>query len=392
VSGSDLQALFAAVASAAGVAAPSTIVAPRAMPGLVAERRDSLSREADLLARLTDRYAVSTHEGSVRAVVMSELPAWARARATVDSGGNIVVSAGPDRDTVVIMAHMDEVGLEVTNVLPNGMVALKAVGGFFPTLFAGQPALLHRDDDRQAAPSLRDCAASSASATRGVFVPEDSTRQRAVYAWFGDDPASLGIAPGMFVTGYKCAARLGDLRFTARSIDDRAGSTALLLAINAIDPAKLDHKVVFAWSTREEIGLNGAAALAAQLRTNVKRVYAIDTFVSSDSPLENQAFADTPIGQGAVARMLDNSSVTPPQDIQALVQLARAQRIPLQVGTTNGGNDGSEFTRYGAVDVPIGWPLRNSHSPAEVIDLRDVRSLWKLLVAIAQAPVPPFAR
>src|SRR2546422_7754832 len=44
------------------------------------------------------------------------------------------------------------------------------------------------------------------------------------------------------------------------------------------------------------------------------------------------------------------------------------------LGTTNGGNDGSTFTPYGVVDVPMGWPLRYSHSPAEVVDLRDVRS------------------
>jgi putative aminopeptidase FrvX len=37
------------------------------------------------------------------------------------------------------------------------------------------------------------------------------------------------------------------------------------------------------------------------------------------------------------------------------------------------------------VNVPIGWPLRYSHSPAEVIDLRDVRSLARLVAALAQA-------
>ena len=39
-----------------------------------------------------------------------------------------------------------------------------------------------------------------------------------------------------------------------------------------------------------------------------------------------------------------------------------------------------------ALDVPIGWPLRYSHSPAEVIDLRDLRSLSRLIAALAVAP------
>jgi putative aminopeptidase FrvX len=118
----------------------------------------------------------------------------------------------------------------------------------------------------------------------------------------------------------------------------------------------------------------------------VQRVLAVDTFVSSDSPIETSRFADTPIGEGAVARMLDNSSVTPPEEFARLVRIANANHIPLQWGTTNGGNDGSEFVRFGVPDVPIGWPLRYSHSPAEVIDLRDIRSLSRLVAAMASAP------
>jgi putative aminopeptidase FrvX len=36
------------------------------------------------------------------------------------------------------------------------------------------------------------------------------------------------------------------------------------------------------------------------------------------------------------------------------------------------------------VDVPIGWPLRYSHSPAEVIDLKDLVSLADVVRAAAE--------
>jgi len=87
-------------------------------------------------------------------------------------------------------------------------------------------------------------------------------------------------------------------------------------------------------------------------------------------------------------RALDNSSATPPAEVDRVLSIARAARIPMQVGTTNGGNDGSEFVRYGAVDVPIGWPLRYSHSPAEVIDLRDLVSLSRIIERLAHASEP----
>ena len=397
ISGADLIDLDQAAARRAGV--DENAIAPvrpdDALP-TVAEARDDLTPYADLLARLTDRYGVSRHEGSVRDLVRANLPAWAKPLAVTDTAGNLYVAAGPDRDTVVIVAHMDEVGFEVQAIEPDGRVALRNAGGFIPTLFTGQPALLHRDGDAQGSTSARDCMATSASSTHGVFLLPDATSvgpaggaRRApatIYAWFGPDPARLGVAPGMTVTGFKCATRLGQRRFSARSIDDRAGDTALLFAMRGINPKTLTHKVIFAFSTREEIGLEGAAALAAEFGVSVKRVLAIDTFVSSDTPFEPHRFADTPIGDGAVARMLDNSSVTPPEEFARLVRIAQAHHIPVQWGTTNGGNDGSEFTKFGVLDVPIGWPLRYSHSPAETIDLRDVRSLARLVAALAVEP------
>jgi putative aminopeptidase FrvX len=115
-------------------------------------------------------------------------------------------------------------------------------------------------------------------------------------------------------------------------------------------------------------------------------VHAVDTFVSSDSPVESRRFAYAPIGQGAVVRALDNSSVASPEEIERLVRLARSSGIALQVGVTNGGNDGSELARYGAIDAALAWPLRYSHSPAEVIDLRDLRALTRIVAAAAKAP------
>ena len=195
---------------------------------------------------------------------------------------------------------------------------------------------------------------------------------------------SLGVRVGQTITMPKQYVRLAGTRATGRSFDDRMGCAALILALRRLDRAKLKHPVIFVFSVREEIGLEGAAAVARQLGTTVRRVHAIDTFVSADSPLEPQNFAVARLGAGAVARALDNSSITPPAYVDSLVQLARTRAIALQIGTTNGGNDGSTFTPYGAIDVAIGWPLRYSHSPAEVIDLKDLVSLADIVRAIAE--------
>lgn len=197
----------------------------------------------------------------------------------------------------------------------------------------------------------------------------------------GNVTATLGTGSPRRLAACALDVRLAGTRATGRSFDDRVGSAAQVLALRRLDRAALKHHVIFVWST---LGLEGAKAVAATLGTTARRVHAIDTFVSADSPLELPNFAVAPIGEGAVARALDNSSITPPAYVDSLVALARAHGVKLQVGTTNGGNDGSVFTPYGVVDVPLGWPLRYSHSPAEVIDLRDVVSLADMIQAVAE--------
>ena len=327
-----------------------------------------------VLAHLVETYGVSSAEGPVREAVKRLLPAWAKSE--TDTAGNLWVRVGEGSPVVVFIAHLDEIGFRVTGIGDDGTLELEPRGGFFSSLFEAQPALVHTDRGDVA----------------GVFMPRDSGLTRHtppplrvdVGARSRAGAMARDVSPGATVTMSKQYVRLTGTRATGRSFDDRVGSAAQLLALRRLDRPALKHQVIFIWSVREEIGLEGAAVAAAALGTTPRRVYAIDTFVSADSPLELPNFAVAPIGGGAVARAIDNSSVTPPAYVDSLVQVARARGVALQIGTTNGGNDGSVFTPYGVVDVAIGWPLRYSHSPVEVVDLKDVVSLADLIRAVAE--------
>ena len=224
----------------------------------------------------------------------------------------------------------------------------------------------------------RDSAGAAPRRSPGALRVDPGTTSRAA-------TEALGIRPGDAVTMPKAFVPLAGSRVTGRSMDDRVGCAALLLALRRLDARKLRHAVAFVFSVREEIGLEGAQAAAAELAPErPARVHAVDTFVSADAPLEIPTFADAPLGAGAVVRAIDNSSVAPAAQVDTLLALARSRRIPLAAGTTNGGNDGSVFTVYGASDVGLGWPLRYAHSPAEVIDLADLIALAGVVQAIAE--------
>ena len=384
----DAEALRLAVARAAGRGgsdAPGWISLP-GTPGARTPRRDALAPVAGLLDSLVELPGVPEHEHRVRDAVLAALPAWARQRATTDSLGNLIVSAGPDRDTVLFVAHLDEVGYTVTGIARDGTVSLRSRGGVIPSAWEGQPALLHFDP----APGSSTVRPS----LPGIFLPRDEVRPtlrrpRDVRAWFGMDSAALssaGVRAGLGVTAYKRGRRLGTTRFTGRGLDDRAGTTALILALRHIDPARLPHTIIFAWSVAEEGGLVGARAMADRFGPTLRRVHAVDTFVSSDTPLESPHFAHAPLGAGPVMRGLDDGMISPRAERERILAIAREAGIPIQVGTTHGSTDGTVFVRWGAPNVGLSWPGRYSHSPAELLDLRDLQALARLVAAVALAP------
>src|SRR5688572_20768061 len=332
---------------------------------------------------IADLPGVAGHEAPVRAAVLAALPAWARSRAVVDSIGNVVVAMGPDRDSVAFIAHMDEVGFEVASILPDGRVTLRTRGGAVIPSWESTPAMLHFE-----APGT----ATSPPPLRGVFVPRDSGRARSpgtLTAWFGLDSAQLvarGVREGLSLTSYKRADRLLGSRITGRASDDRTGTTALLFALRRINPDSLSHKVIFVWSVQEEGGLNGARFFGDRHGVNLRRVYSIDTFVSSDTPKESPHFAFAPLGSGMVLRGLDNSSQVPRAERDRILAIARTRNIPVQLGTTFGSTDGSAIQPWGPVNIGLSWPGRYSHGPAEVLDLRDVDALIRMIVALTTAP------
>ncbi len=342
----------------------------------------------EILRILVPSYGVSNHEGPVREEVKKLLPTWAKPE--TDEAGNLIlklgtVEAGSKSPRILVVAHMDEIGFEVKSISKDGRLEVVWRGGGELSFFAGHPALVHSDaGDKDAIVELPNgWDQPKFEWPRG---PENAIRVD-VGARSPDDVAKLNIKVGDSITISKAYRPLLGTRANGRAFDDRVGDAALISAVWALAGPLKGRDVTFVWSTGEEEGLLGAAAVAKRLAAEghvPDYVFAVDTFVSSDSPIESKRYADAEIGKGFVIRAVDSSNIVPPNLVERVIKLARANQIPVQYGVTGGGNDGSAFVRYGSVDIALGWPLRYSHSPAEVIDTRDVDSLARIITVIAK--------
>lgn len=350
------------------------------------------------LRALSLAYGTSGHEEGERQAILAQLPAWARSRTKTDAAGNLVLtlgsrgrrSHGPD---LVFDAHMDEIGYQVTRIESDGRLQLQRIGGFYNRYYLGHVALIHTSGGRDVGGALELPAGWDRADFR--WPPPFTTLKQPAYAYVGTrneaQTEKLGIRVGDWLTIPKAYRPLLDSLVAVRSLDDRVGDTALVEAIRALGPDfAREHpgrRVTFLFTTGEEVGLDGAVAYAARTGKAGQApdiVFAIDTFVSSDSPMETQRFGDAVLGQGFVVRAVDNSNIDPPADVARVVRMARAHGIPVQYGATGGGNDGSAYTRYGTVDVAMGWPLVYSHSPFETSSVEDVAGLGRMVAVLAQ--------
>ncbi len=331
----------------------------------------------NLLKELILLPGVSGREERVAEVIASKIPAglkWQK-----DEMGNVYFTYGNGKPHLLFVAHMDELGFFVQEITPQGTLKLRSTGGFLLWNYEGEGVTIWTKKGK--VEGIVRPRKGYLAAEAPPFNLENLEVE--VGAESSNEVQEMGIQIGDMVTINKRIIELRTDILASRAVDDRAGCAALLAAAKKIVWSKIkSKKITFAWSVQEEIGLRGAASLAEKMM--VDYVFAIDTFVSTDSPLENQRFGLARVGEGAVVRAIDSSTIVPHHELEKVIKIASARGISLQLANSRGGNDGSVFISKGAVNIPLSWPGAYAHSFIEKIHRSDLESLTNLIIAIVE--------
>jgi putative aminopeptidase FrvX len=333
----------------------------------------------NLLRELLPIPGVSGEEAKVADYIQEYLPDELEVQR--DEMENIWFTVGEGEPHLLFVAHTDELGFIVHRITSSGTLKVRGRGGFFPQMYEGHSVVVYTEkgpvegivSPRQG--YLRRDAKSLPFTTEGIEIYLGVSTE--------EEARELDVAEGVQVTIRKEIFELSPQLLAARAVDDRAGCAAVLAAALRIDWTRIEDKTItFAWDVQEEVGLFGAAHLAQKL--DVDYVFPVDTFVSSAGPFDSKRFAYIPLGEGAVVRAIDSSNITPQSAVKKVLQIADTNNIPVHLGNTRGGNDGSAFLTEGAVDIPLSWPGTYSHSFIEKIHRRDLDALTDLIVALVK--------
>lgn len=271
--------------------------------------------------------------------------------------------------TLMLAAHIDEVGFVVTSLLDGGFVKVSSVGGIDKRILPALPVIIH---------GKRKVSAvfSSTPPHLGTSEPQEVTdilRDTGVTDGLKDI-----VSVGDFVSfDSKCAHLLGN-RICGKSFDDRSAVACLIEIASRIYDKEIPLNVVFCLTDQEELGIRGAKT--ASFAIDCDQAIAIDvTFGNAPDVPESHLKR---LGDGV---MIGVSPILNKAITNQLIDLCGENKIPfnheVMAGTTGTDADSITISKHGIPTGLVSIPLRNMHTPSEVIDLADLESVCDLLEA-----------
>jgi putative aminopeptidase FrvX len=340
----------------------------------------------DVLEKLSNACGVAGREEEVRGL-MKELLKPNVDEINEDKLGNIIgVKKGKkDAPTVMLAAHMDEIGLMVKTITKEGFLQLAKIGGIDDRILVAQKVLVHTDKG----------PITGIIGSKPPHILKEEERKKVIEAdnLFIDvgakdkkDAQKMGVRVGDAVSFDIKFTRVGKDIVVGKAFDNRVGCAALIEIMRKLP--KVDCTIYAVGTIQEEVGLRGATIAAFQLYPDVG--IALDVTVAGDVPGVKEVEAPAKIRAGPALTVADAGLITHPKVLRLFIDSAEENKIPYQLETgLRGTTDAAKIalTKEGVPSGVISIPTRYIHSPASLLSLKDAENSVKLAVAaIKNAP------
>ncbi|MBP5378317.1 MAG: M20/M25/M40 family metallo-hydrolase [Ruminococcus sp.] len=289
--------------------------------------------------------------------------------------GNVIGKFGNHREglpSLLLDAHIDQIGFTVTFITDEGFIKVGNIGGIDRRLLPAQTVIVHGSRDIKgvicSVPPHLTSGSSEVLEMDNVAIDTGMTKEEL------EKLVSLGDPVTFVVT---CRDLIGS-RITCGALDDRCGVASILYTLELLRDSDLAYNVTVIFSTQEEVGERGAKIGAFEIDPDI--ALAVD--VSFAYAIGEEESKCGYLGKGP---MIGISPSLSREISDELINTAKTADIPFQIEVMSGltGTNADRFSvnRCGAKACTVSIPLRNMHTPVEVIDLTDVEQTAKLLAA-----------
>lgn len=323
----------------------------------------------ELLKELTQAWGVAGREKNIRAIIRREIAGLVDELYTDNIGNLIALKKGTDsaqKKKIMLSAHMDEIGLQVKNIEPDGRIRVCRVGWVWTSALYNDKVIFQNgtvgvvgcDGDIEQAKNN----AGKLYIDIGCTSKEDCEK----YVQVGDYCGFIG--------GYY---ELQNDRICAKSFDDRVGCYLLIEAIKR-NQGQCPNDIYYVFSVQEEVGCRGAQVAAAQIHPDM----GISIDVTPDHFYPSDLSGCNVVGNGVGVKLGDPSAMLDEYLVDEMLACCKEHNIPHQRDVMDrGGTDASSMNLSGVGVRVAGISIvdRYAHSQSSVISKQDVLAAIDLI-------------
>ncbi len=346
----------------------------------------------ELLEKLSLIFGPSGCEGEVADFIVSQIEGDCDSY-TRDRVGNIIAkvsgrgieynSESPKK--VMICAHMDEVGIMISDITEEGYLKFMTVGGISPTVLLDKRVVIGEGNKRINGIISSKAIHMQTAEERTKVIPTSkmyidigasSEAEAREHVEIGD----VGVFDSDFVR-----FGAGDKLIKGKALDDRLGCAIMIDVMRQLHESGkgLEYDVYFAFTCCEEIGISGAVVAANTISPDAAIV--LESTAVADISGVPEASRVAKLGDGGAISLMDRSTIYDRNIVEIALSVAEIKGIKAQIKRyVSGGNDSANIQRSGkGVKVlSLSAPSRYIHSASNVVHADDVESMKELVYAL----------
>lgn len=274
---------------------------------------------------------------------------------------------------VLLAAHMDEIGLMVSCIMPDGTLRACVVGGIYIPMYFGHSVRVH---------TKNGVVYGSVSVNREVFRKEQKATDLIID--IGADTAQDAqkwVEVGDIVTFDSDYRELKNDRIAGRALDDKTGVYVVMEALRRAKAAGVRTPAVACATVGEETVKNGAYAAASRFLPKVSIIVDVTYTTDYQHGAVKEEYGKIKLGGGPAIAI---NPICSRRRIETLRKIAKENKIALQYETsgerTHTDADCIHQTGEGVETLIVSIPMRYMHSSCETVDLHDIEDCITLIV------------
>ncbi|MFW9924026.1 MAG: M42 family metallopeptidase [Candidatus Thorarchaeota archaeon] len=343
----------------------------------------------DDLRELSQIVGVSSREGRVAKAIQNKIDSLAD-ESKFDALGNLIVTlkgTNKNAPTLMLDAHMDEIGIMVSHITAEGFLYFQKIGGFIDVIFAGQTVVLVPENEAHppvyGVIGIQPPHITSEEDRKNVPKAEDLAID--IGAVSEEDVKNLGIDIGTTGTLVGEFRELPNNRVLGKAFDDCTGCVVLIEVLRRLSKNRPEGTIVFNFATAEEVGGRGAATAAFSIEPDM--AIALENTTAADTPGVPAHKCPTKLESGPAITVADHSLIVEQKIIDKFKVLAAKMKIPWQYKKPlSGGTDAGRIvvSRSGVPSAVLSVPCRYIHSPISILSIKDLERTCDLVEAFTK--------